>query len=225
MQDHDNRLSDRVSAGKFSSGDAALTPTRRDSDKLLENLPLPVPGGCGSKATGRRSKKVRRDKGKGKKVSREKVEKKEVPRLKIMHWNAEGIYNKADALKVFLFENSVDVCCVQETHLQEGKTFKIRGYQVFRSDRQGHKGGVLTLVRNNIHAIETSRFTGEAEYLQLKLTAGKLSLDLVNYYCPDNKLLSLETINVSASHCIIAGHFNSHSQSDMNRRGEEVEAW
>ena len=229
MQDHVNRLSDRVGAGKFSSGDAALTPTRRDSDKLLENLPLPVPGGCGSIATGRRSKKVRRDKGKGKKVSREKVEKKEVPRLKIMHWNAEGIYNKADALKVFLFENSVDVCCVQETHLQEGKTFKIRGYQVFRSDRQGHKGGVLTLVRNNIHAIETSRFTGEAEYLQLKLTAGKLSLDLVNYYCPDNKLLSLETINVSASHFIIAGDFNSHSQSwgysTMNRRGEEVEAW
>ena len=136
MQDHDNRLIDRVSADKFSGGDAALTPTRRDSDKLLENLPLPVPGVCGSKVTGRRSKKVREDKVKGKKVSREKVEKKTVPCLKIMHWNAEGVFHKADALKVFLFENSVDVCCVQETHLQEGKTFKIRGYQVFRSDRQ-----------------------------------------------------------------------------------------
>ena len=131
---------------------------------------------------------------------------------------------------MFLLENSVDVCCVQETHLQEGKTFKIRGYQVFRNDRQGrHKGGVLTLVRNNIHAIETSKHTGEAEYIQLKLTAGKLSLDIVNFYCPDNKQLSLETINVPSNHFLIAGDFNSHSQSwgysTMDKRGEEVEAW
>ena len=100
---------------------------------------------------------------------------------------------------------------------------------MYRNDRKGHKGGVLTLVRNNILAIEKSKFTGEAEYLHLKLTAGKLTLDLVNYYCPDNKMLSLETIDVPPSHFIIAGDFNSHSQSwgyfTMNRRGEEVETW
>ena len=228
MQDNVNSL--RVD-WKSTSGDSALTPEpRQDSPNQLEDLPLPVPGGCGSKATRERCKKVRAEKIKGKKVSREKVKKKEVPCLKVMHWNAEGVFHKADALKMFLLENSVDVCCVQETHLQEGKTFKIRGYQVFRNDRQGrHKGGVLTLVRNNIHAIETSKHTGEAEYIQLKLTAGKLSLDIVNFYCPDNKQLSLETINVPSNHFLIAGDFNSHSQSwgysTMDKRGEEVEAW
>ena len=62
--------------------------------------------------------------GKGKKVRREKVEKKIEPCLKVMHWNAEDVMNKADALKIFLHENSVDICCIQETHLQEGKTFR-----------------------------------------------------------------------------------------------------
>ena len=263
MQDTNSRY--RAGRKSPSSGDSALTPLPRAESFSLDDLPLPVPGGCGSRATGVRCydvrgegvkgkqvsreqgedlplpvpggcgrkvtgricKKVRR--GKGKKVRREKVEKKIVPYLKVMHWNAEGVMNKADALKIFLHENSVDICCIQETHLQEGKTFKIRGYQVYRNDRKGHKGGVLTLVRNNILAIEKSKFTGEAEYLHLKLTAGKLTLDLVNYYCPDNKMLSLETIDVSPRHFIIAGDFNSHSQSwgysTMNRRGEDVEAW
>ena len=168
----------------------------------------------------------------GKKVRNKEIpiEKKLVPCLKIVHWNAEGVMNKADALKVFLHENNVDVCLVQETHLQEGKHFKIRGYQVFRNDRQGrHKGGVLTLVRNNIQAIEIKRFSGEAEYIQIKITAGKMNMDITNYYCPDNKQLSLDTINIAGSNFLIAGDFNSHSQSwgynELNRRGEEVENW
>ncbi|CAC5398866.1 unnamed protein product [Mytilus coruscus] len=39
----------------------------------------------------------------------------------------------------FLRENNVNICCIEETHLQEGKPFKIRGYQVFRSDRKERK--------------------------------------------------------------------------------------
>ena len=264
MTDIDSRY--RAGRKSASSGDSALTPEPRPESFILDDLPLPVPGGygsnatgrckevrgekflgkqvrgdkgeegiplpvprgCGKKANGRRRKKVR-DNVSGKQVRREKVEKKEEPCLRVVHWNAEGVFNKADALKMFLFENKVDVCCVQETHLQEGKTFKIRGYQVFRNDRQGHKGGVLTLVRNNIQANEIRKFTGEAEYLHLRVTAGKLNLDIVNYYCPDNKMLSLETIDVPTSNFIIAGDFNSHSQSwgyfTMNRRGEEVETW
>ena len=74
MQDNDNSL--RVD-WKSTSGDSALTPEpRQDSPNQLEDLPLPVPGGCGSKATRERCKKVRAEKMKGKKVSREKVKKK-----------------------------------------------------------------------------------------------------------------------------------------------------
>lgn len=76
-----------------------------------------------------------------------------------MHWNAEGVSNKKEELQHFLHENNINICCIQETHLQEEKTFKIRGYQVFRSDRKGRKkGGVMTLVRNNINAVEKKSY-------------------------------------------------------------------
>ena len=75
-----------------------------------------------------------------------------------MHWNAEGVSNKKEELEHFLNINNINVCCLQETHLQEGKLFKIRGYQVFCSDRQGRrKGGVLTLVKNSLNARVTEQ--------------------------------------------------------------------
>ena len=147
-----------------------------------------------------------------------------------MHWNAEGITNKKTELEHFLHENSINICCLQETHLQEGKPFKIRGYQVFRNDRQGRKkGGVMTLVRNNLNASETKTQTGEAEYIQTRITTNTCTLDLVNFYCPQDKALSLDTIPVPDSSFLIAGDFNSQSQSwgydTLDKRGEEIEAW
>ena len=111
-----------------------------------------------------------------------KVSKKVVPPLKVMQWNAEGVSPKKEALAKFLDENKVDICCVQETHLQNGKTFKIRGYQCIRNDRDGRrKGGIMTLVRNNIPASELQRGTGEAEFLQLKISTKNRTINLVNY--------------------------------------------
>ena len=155
---------------------------------------------------------------------------KDKPGTIIMHWNAEGITNKKTELEHFLHENSVNICCLQETHLQEGKPFKIRGYQVFRNDRQGRrKGGVMTLVKNNLNASETKKQTGEAEYIQTRVTTTTCTLDLVNYYCPNDKSLSLDTIQVPDSGFLIAGDFNSQSQSwgydTLDKRGEEIEAW
>ena len=109
-----------------------------------------------------------------------------------MHWNAEGVSNKREELQHFLHENNVNICCIQETHLQDDKSFKIRGYQVFRSDRKERKkGGVMTLVRNNINVSETKQYMEEAEYLELKVTIRESSLNIVNCYCSNDKKFSL----------------------------------
>ncbi|PVD24868.1 hypothetical protein C0Q70_15357 [Pomacea canaliculata] len=139
--------------------------------------------GRGRKATGQRTTKA-----------------KDNPNINIMHWNAEGVTNKKTELEQFLHQNSINICCIQETHLQKEKPFKIRGYQTFRSDRQGRKkGGVLTLVRNNMNASETKRYMDEAEYIEVK------------------------------SGFLIAGDFNSQSQSwgynILDKRGEDIETW
>nr|KAG5700820.1 hypothetical protein BaRGS_024206 [Batillaria attramentaria] len=147
-----------------------------------------------------------------------------------MHWNAEGVSNKKTELEHFLQQNDINICCLQETHLQEGKSFKIRGYQAFRSDRQGrNKGGVLTLVRNNINASQTKTFMEEAEYVEVKIRTKDSDISIVNYYCPNDKMLSLDTIQVPDRGFLITGDFNSQSQSwgynTLDKRGEEIEDW
>ena len=77
--------------------------------------------------------------------------------VKVMHWNAEGVLNKQTDLQHVLHKNNITICCIQETHLQPKKYNKVRGYQCLRSYRIGRsKGGILTLVRNNIDAIQTT---------------------------------------------------------------------
>ena len=39
--------------------------------------------------------------------------------LKIMQWNAEGVIRKKTELEHILKKESIDICCIEETHLQK----------------------------------------------------------------------------------------------------------
>ena len=71
-----------------------------------------------------------------------------------MQWNAEGLVKKKTELEHLIKRESIDICCIQETHLKKDKSFKMRGHQCIRTDRGGErkKGGVLTLVKSYINA-------------------------------------------------------------------------
>ena len=58
-----------------------------------------------------------------------------------------------DSAGTILKRESIDICCIQETHLKKDKTFRMRRYQCIRTDRarNRNKGGVLTLVESNIN--------------------------------------------------------------------------
>ena len=151
--------------------------------------------------------------------------------LVVMQWNAEGVFHKEDELHHLLKNKDIDICCIQETHLKEGEIFKIRGYQKpFRLDRPDRsKGGVMTLVRNGLHAIEVSTHLDGAEYQYLKVRSKSKEVNLVNYYCPNDRPLSLNSIDVQPGGFLMVGDFNSHSQSwgydHADARGEELEDW
>ena len=145
-----------------------------------------------------------------------------------MHWNAESVFNKKTELEHILHEENVNICCIQETHLQSNKYFKVRDYRCFRSDRTDRsKGGVLTLVRNNINACLIDTHMEDSEYQVLEIKADAADIQLVTFYCPNDKPLCLDTISTEVSNFIIVDDFNSHSQNwryqHMDRRGEEVE--
>lgn len=151
--------------------------------------------------------------------------------LKICHWNAEGVRNKKTELQHFLRDQAIDVCCIQETHLTETHRFFIRGYEVFRQDRENRpKGGLITLVKNHLPAVETQR-SGQAdldtEYLGVKLVLSDTPVTVMNIYSPPDKQIKLQNIQVGPQSWIITGDFNSHSPSwgyqQLNNKGEEVE--
>jgi hypothetical protein len=149
--------------------------------------------------------------------------------IKIMQWNSEGVMKKKLELQHFLQKEKIDVLCIQETHLNDSNRFSIRGFECFRQDRLGHKGGIITMVRNNIPATEIARCQEESEHLTIKIHTTPEPLVITNLYCPNNKRLNLRKIPLAESNHIIVGDFNSHSPSwgypTMDSRGEEIEDW
>ncbi|KAK7108155.1 hypothetical protein V1264_015944 [Littorina saxatilis] len=151
--------------------------------------------------------------------------------IKVMHWNAEGVRNKKIDLQNFLKQQNIDVCCMQETHLNSSHRFSIRGYETFRHDRaSGHKGGVIILVKNSMAAAEIYRSQdGATECLGVCLLAGKKPLAIFNVYSPPAKQLDPHNIPILPDRCLITGDFNSHSPSwgyrQIDSKGEEVEDW
>ena len=148
-----------------------------------------------------------------------------------MHWNAEGIYNKKSHFHKRLTNEDIDIACVQETHLKPHQRFSVRGYQVFRQDREERtKGGILTLVKNSIPAKEIIINTDEQAELQgVNFTLDNKQFVIYNAYCPSNKKLCLEKMDLKEEQCIVVGDFNSHSEAwgyaEADQRGEEVEDW
>ena len=155
--------------------------------------------------------------------------------LHILQWNAEGIFHKKTPLKATL--EKISIACMQETHLNPENRFSIRGYQAFRMDRTGLKGGVMILVKNEIPAkdfqIKTERSEGtgnvQAEIHGVDITINQTCIKIFNIYCPDNKDLSIQNFDVPQKNCIVLGDLNSHSTcwgyEANNARGDEIEDW
>jgi ribonuclease HI len=150
--------------------------------------------------------------------------------LVFAQWNAEGLRKKKPELQEFLRREQVDIICIQETHLTDAHRFSVRGYELFRHDRsQRSKGGIVTLVRNSIPAIEIGRSTGDNEFLAVRAVLQDKEITVINVYCPPDKDLQLHTLPLTDNNLLITGDFNGHSPSwgyqDLNSRGEEIEDW
>ena len=123
------------------------------------------------------------------------------------------------------------MACLQETHLKELQHFNVRGYQVFRQDRENRtKGGVAIFVRNSIPAQDSRVNTNnQAEIHCVTITLENQQIRIFNAYCPVDRDLSLDHMELQDSQYLVLGDFNSHSEAwgypEADWRGEEVEDW
>ena len=106
--------------------------------------------------------------------------------IKIVHWNANGAVSRKLALAHFLIQRKLDICYIQETHLQQELRFSLRGCQAFRHNREGkRKGGILTLIRNYYPAAEIQRSeNSETEFLGVEVILPSFNFQIDNVYSP-----------------------------------------
>jgi len=73
--------------------------------------------------------------------------------ISILQWNVRSLSeNKLNELLSFMNKNSIDIACLQETHLTNNQQTKFPGYTILRKDRSSQRkgGGVAIILNNNI---------------------------------------------------------------------------
>jgi hypothetical protein len=70
--------------------------------------------------------------------------------LRLAYWNADGVCGKKLELDQFISEYGVNICLLNETHLESGRAFRFANYVCHRMDRQARGGGTAILVRRDI---------------------------------------------------------------------------
>ena len=113
--------------------------------------------------------------------------------LNVLQWNADGVLKKKVPLTKKLYEEQIDIACIQETHLNPSHGFKITGYEAIRQARKGHKGGVLILIRNSMpNRGLTVHTNNQAEVVGADISLeGDRTIRVFNIYCHPKKSLHL----------------------------------
>ena len=160
--------------------------------------------------------------------------------LRIMQWNAESISTKLFELSIRLKEDDIDVCLIQESHLQEKSHVPyIDGYKLIRADRVATvKGGLLAYVRKSLVVEEIGRVALEAtevSVFRIQLSKNKwLHISNVDVPPTNSKGQDVIKLRTDAIPCmnsaLICGDFNAHSvlwdnRIDPGQRGDTLMEW
>ena len=150
--------------------------------------------------------------------------------VRIAHLNIQSLRYKLDHVKLFLYDNDIDVFCITETWLNEDFNddfIQIDGYNVCRLDRT-HKehGGIVCYIKNGISYKQINNFDDdliEALWVELNLPQTKPILLGTVYRPPDSKAAYLSRIDSLFQECsnlyddvIILGDFNSDINKSCN---------
>jgi hypothetical protein len=113
--------------------------------------------------------------------------------LRVGLWNANGLANHSQEIKLFLSTHKLDIMLVSETHFTNANFFKIPNYNVYctnHPDNTAH-GGSAVIIRNNISHYELPKFCQpqiQATSVMVEDWAGPLSVSAV--YCPPRHNIS-----------------------------------
>jgi exonuclease III len=158
-------------------------------------------------------------------------------KLNFLTLNIRGINdaNKTNFLKDYLRDQKVDICFLQETHINSpdyvdelGNVFSdFFCYFTINFDKTK---GVGILIRKNIShdiSIIKTHYDLDSRFLRIEIKIEKFYFNLVNIYAPNLENEQFDFINkmydvcVNVKNIILAGDFNAVSRA-QNRIGSKV---
>lgn len=152
----------------------------------------------------------------------------------IVHWNCRGLLNNLNDIKDIFATHSPVAVCVQETNLGPKHHNILKGYQVFRCDREQASrlsGGVAIIVQNGI-ATREDKLKTRLEAVAVTLLAFK-TITVCCVYIEPHLTVTLQDfedlVNQLPEPFLIVGDFNAHSSfcgsEKTDARGQILEGF
>lgn len=138
--------------------------------------------------------------------------------LKIVSLNVDSVVhkNRINALSLFLHENQIDICLIQETKLGVGNTFNIFGFDIIRNDFVLGCGGTAILIKNNIKYGDVSSFSNIFWSISCKIYFNNAWHSISSVYFPPRANVGYDvfrTFFLAHKNKFIGGDFNSRHAS------------
>ncbi|GJQ75242.1 hypothetical protein Trydic_g9841 [Trypoxylus dichotomus] len=138
--------------------------------------------------------------------------------MTIAFWNANNLAPKKTELKEFIQRHQLNAVLIGETHLRASNRLSFRNFRVYRTDREGARGGdIAILIKSTIdhHADQALNLNNiEATAITVNLATGPVKL-VAAYKAPNRQLLEdgLSEIFDTQGAVILAGDLNPKQPS------------
>lgn len=132
-------------------------------------------------------------------------------------WNANGLNQHLQELKVFLLNQNIDIMLVSESHITDKHHIKIHKYKTYytKHPKEGKAhGGTALIIRENIKHHEAGKYEKEniqATSIVLEDNSGDLTVSAI--YCPpkhnSKKQDYVDFFNTLGNRFIVGGDYNA----------------
>lgn len=138
--------------------------------------------------------------------------------IKFVNWNANGMKSKKSTVIEFLSCHKIDIACITETHLKNTDSFKINGYNIYRTDRDSihSSGGVAILIKKSIkHHQATIPKMINLKAIAIILSTDRHEIKVISAYNPPNKRIQSKDLAelFNEKPTILLGDLNSKHQN------------
>ena len=91
-------------------------------------------------------------------------------------------------------ESNIEIIALQETKNPTNKEIKIRGYYIYKKDRNAIGGGVLLAIHKNIPSIEFPLNT-QLEIVVCTILFKNQNINICNMYLPDHTHINMQILD------------------------------